>query len=155
MTTFSETICSQVVDLSWLLRLYSFSPLAFPSSYSKPLLVTRILCFLKCLFSLFIYVLNLVAPGARNYRPSFREKKPKTLVFSHTKRAFWACFCEYWVYNFGHGSNLREDLIFFCYFWLQLTSPAPLPSERRKTLLAREVRMMAGCDSLREGGWSQ
>jgi hypothetical protein len=40
-------------------------------------------------------------PGARIYRPSFHEKKPQTLVFSHTKRAFWACFRENWVYNFG------------------------------------------------------
>jgi hypothetical protein len=38
---------------------------------------------------------------ARIYRP---ENKPKTLVFSHTKRAFWACFRENWVYNFGHRS---------------------------------------------------
>jgi hypothetical protein len=29
--------------------------------------------------------------SARIYRPSFCENKPKTLVFSHTKRAFWAC----------------------------------------------------------------
>jgi hypothetical protein len=42
--------------------------------------------------------------GARIYRPSFRENKPKTLVFSHRKRAFWACFRENWVYIFGHRS---------------------------------------------------
>jgi hypothetical protein len=30
----------------------------------------------------------------------FRENKPKTLVFSHRKRAFWACFRENWVYIF-------------------------------------------------------
>jgi hypothetical protein len=34
--------------------------------------------------------------------PRFRENKPKTLVFSHWTRAFWACFLENWVYNFGH-----------------------------------------------------
>jgi hypothetical protein len=34
--------------------------------------------------------------------PRFRENKPKTLVFSHWKRAFWACFRENWVCNFGH-----------------------------------------------------
>ncbi len=34
--------------------------------------------------------------------PRFRESKPKTLVFSHRKRAFWACFANC-VYNFGHG----------------------------------------------------
>jgi hypothetical protein len=33
--------------------------------------------------------------------PRFRENQPKTLVFSHRKRAFWACFRENWVYNFG------------------------------------------------------
>ncbi len=38
----------------------------------------------------------------RNYRPSFHENKPKTLVFSHRKRAFWACLRENWVYKFGH-----------------------------------------------------
>jgi hypothetical protein len=26
--------------------------------------------------------------------PRFHENKPKTLVFSHRKRAFWACFRE-------------------------------------------------------------
>ena len=34
--------------------------------------------------------------------PRFRENKAKPLVFSHRKRAFWACFRENWVYNFGH-----------------------------------------------------
>ncbi len=34
--------------------------------------------------------------------PRFRENKPKTLVFSHWKRAFWACIRENCVYNFGH-----------------------------------------------------
>jgi hypothetical protein len=32
--------------------------------------------------------------SGRIYRPSFSENKPKTLVFSHTKRAFWARFRE-------------------------------------------------------------
>ncbi len=40
--------------------------------------------------------------SAQIYRPSSHENKPKTLVFSHTKRAFWACFRENWVYNFEH-----------------------------------------------------
>ncbi len=40
---------------------------------------------------------------ARIYRPSFHENKPKTLVFSHRQRAFWACFRENWVYKFRHG----------------------------------------------------
>ncbi len=43
-------------------------------------------------------------------RPGFRENKTKTLVFSHWKRALWACFRESWVYNFGHG----------CLDWIQL-----------------------------------
>jgi hypothetical protein len=34
--------------------------------------------------------------------PRFRENKPKTLVFSHRKRAYWACFRENYVYNFRH-----------------------------------------------------
>ncbi len=33
--------------------------------------------------------------------PRFRENKPKTLVFSHRKRALLACFRENCVYNFG------------------------------------------------------
>ncbi len=49
----------------------------------------------------------------RIYRPSFRENKPKTLVFSHTKRAFWACFCENWVYNFGHLSLISKSFPIF------------------------------------------
>ncbi len=47
--------------------------------------------------------------------PLFRENKPKTLIFSHRKRAFWACFRENWVYKFGHrgkgflcGSSVRS-----------------------------------------------
>ncbi len=42
--------------------------------------------------------------------PRFRENKPKTLIFSHRKRAFWACFRENWVYNFGHRRDLREGM---------------------------------------------
>jgi hypothetical protein len=37
-----------------------------------------------------------------------RENKPKTLVFSHRKQAFSACFREYWVYKFGHGSRIPD-----------------------------------------------
>ncbi len=50
--------------------------------------------------------------SARIYRPSFRENEPKTLVFSHTKRAFSACFRENWVYNFGHGSIISGTDLF-------------------------------------------
>jgi hypothetical protein len=42
---------------------------------------------------------------ARIYRPSFRENKPKTLVFSHRKRVFWACFPENRFCKFGHCSK--------------------------------------------------
>ncbi len=51
---------------------------------------------------------NAIVISARIYRPSFHENKPKTLVFSHTKRAFWACFRENWVYNFGHRERLSN-----------------------------------------------
>jgi hypothetical protein len=47
-------------------------------------------------------------PGARIYRPRFHENKPKTLVFSHSKRAFWACFRESRVYNFGHRQRPQK-----------------------------------------------
>jgi hypothetical protein len=46
------------------------------------------------------------------FRPSFRENKPKILVFRNWKRAFWACFREHWVYKFGQRSvNFREPQI--------------------------------------------
>jgi hypothetical protein len=42
--------------------------------------------------------------------PRFRENKPKALVFSHWKRAFWA-FRENCFYNFGHRQySLRNAL---------------------------------------------
>ncbi len=43
--------------------------------------------------------------------PRFRENKPKTLVCSHRKRAFWAWFRENWVYNFGHWSHWSSKKI--------------------------------------------
>jgi hypothetical protein len=48
--------------------------------------------------------------SARIYRPSFCENKPKTLVFSHRKRAFWACFRENWVHKFGHWTFIVQNL---------------------------------------------
>ncbi len=42
------------------------------------------------------------------YRPNVRENKAKTLVFSHWKRAFWACFRENGVYKVGHGSASKR-----------------------------------------------
>jgi hypothetical protein len=41
--------------------------------------------------------------------PVFRENKPKSLVFSHRKRAFSACFRENRVYKFGHGRACRKS----------------------------------------------
>ncbi len=41
-----------------------------------------------------ILCLKLTHPCARNYRHSFRENKPKTLVFYDWIRAFWARFHE-------------------------------------------------------------
>ncbi len=40
--------------------------------------------------------------SARIYRLSFRENEPKNGRFHTLKPAFWACFCEHWVYKFGH-----------------------------------------------------
>jgi hypothetical protein len=33
-----------------------------------------------------------------------------TLVFNHSKRAFWACFRENWVYKFGHKKGWSRTL---------------------------------------------
>ncbi len=41
----------------------------------------------------------------------FRENKPKTLVFSYRKRAFWACFRENCVYNFGQGTRMMDSYV--------------------------------------------
>jgi hypothetical protein len=55
---------------------------------------------------------------ARNYRPSFRENKPNTLVLYDWKRSFWACFRENWVYKFGHrlerSNKSGEQLAYLC-----------------------------------------
>jgi hypothetical protein len=45
---------------------------------------------------------------ARNYRPCFRENKPKVSFSIKKKRAFWACFRENWVYKFGHWCGLKQ-----------------------------------------------
>jgi hypothetical protein len=50
--------------------------------------------------------------------PSFRENKPKTLVFSHTKRAYWACFRENCVYNFGHRFS-RKQAQYACFHLIE------------------------------------
>ncbi len=46
---------------------------------------------------------------ARIHRPSFRENKPKTLVYSPWQRAFCSCFRENWVYKFGHRIHSDPD----------------------------------------------
>jgi hypothetical protein len=43
--------------------------------------------------------------SSRMYRPSFCKNKLKTLVFSHRKWTFWACFRENWVSKFGHSTE--------------------------------------------------
>jgi hypothetical protein len=48
------------------------------------------------------------ATCARIYRPRFRENKPKMLVFTYWKLAFWACFRENWVYNFGQCTHINR-----------------------------------------------
>ncbi len=47
---------------------------------------------------------STITPVAEFIDPRFRENRgsPKTLAFSHRKRAFWACFRENCVCNFGH-----------------------------------------------------
>ena len=63
---------------------------------------------------------------ARNYRPSFRGNKPKTLVLYDWKRAFWAGFRENWVYKFGHWKDLpkyknsTETVLYVTYLVLKL-----------------------------------
>jgi hypothetical protein len=59
---------------------------------------------------------GVLSPVPEFIDPRFRENKPKTLVFSHRKRAFWACFRENCVYNFGHWAvtyNVNGPLNFW------------------------------------------
>jgi hypothetical protein len=62
---------------------------------------------LRVPMNLSLYRANL--SGTRIYRPSFRENKSKTHVFSHRKQAFWACFRENWVYKIGHGYPFSQN----------------------------------------------
>ncbi len=69
---------------------------------------------------------NHLLASARIYRLSFHANKPKTLVFNHWKRAFWACFREYWVYKFGQSPNLLNVLLYTCcIIVLETTTPSP------------------------------
>jgi hypothetical protein len=57
---------------------------------------------------------SILDSSARIYRSSFRETKPKSLVFNDLKRAFCACFRENWVYKFGHrGKNSKITPLVF------------------------------------------
>jgi hypothetical protein len=58
-----------------------------------------------------LMAIDLQPPVPEFIDPRFRENKPKTLVFSHRKRAFWACFRENCVYNFGH-CTIRSSLAY-------------------------------------------
>ncbi len=46
---------------------------------------------------------------ARNYRPCFRENRPKRSFSIEWKRALWARFRENWVYKFGHWPHIPEQ----------------------------------------------
>ncbi len=61
----------------------------------------------RIFYALYIALLISKLFCARIYGPSFRENKPKTLVFFYWKRAFWACFRQNWVYKFGHCTVKR------------------------------------------------
>ncbi len=61
----------------------------------------------NCLFSANVALFSRLT-SARIYRPCFRENKPKMLVFSNGKRAFWASFHENWDYKIGHRSDCHE-----------------------------------------------
>ncbi len=69
------------------------------------------------------YVFILEESSARIYRPAFSWNKPKTLVFSYWKRAYWACFHENWVYYFGHWCTLLEK--YFCILVIIYRSSLP------------------------------
>jgi hypothetical protein len=48
--------------------------------------------------------------SARIYRSRFRENKPKTLVFSHWKQAFWLGFVKTGSINSGTGPSCKKSL---------------------------------------------
>ncbi len=71
--------------------------------FSHPEAVIFMLCSSGYLYSVY-YCVDKYLQVPEFIDPRFRENKPKTLVFSHRKRAFWASFRENCVYNFGHWS---------------------------------------------------
>jgi hypothetical protein len=50
-------------------------------------------------------MLSVEQSSARIQRPSFRENKPKRLVFSHWKPSVFGLFHKNWVYKFRHWSR--------------------------------------------------
>ncbi len=57
----------------------------------------------------------ILQSSARIYKPSFRENKPKTLIFSHAKRPFWACFAKTGSINLGTGfPSIKKPPIYPC-----------------------------------------
>ncbi len=52
-----------------------------------------------------VHLVYHISSRAWIYRPSFRENEPKMLVSNDWKRVFWACFREYWVYEFGQRNQ--------------------------------------------------
>jgi hypothetical protein len=95
----------------WIIFLIPGTQARLPSGPSVFLLAQGCRWFLA--YKIIISIKNMSnKTGARIYEPSFRENKPKTLVFSHRKRVFWAFFRENWVYKFGHGSSFSKNTIF-------------------------------------------
>jgi hypothetical protein len=60
--------------------------------FTEPVLGTKTLVFAKTCPKRSFSIQSETIPEFID--PRFRENKPKTLVFSHSKRAFWACFRE-------------------------------------------------------------
>ncbi len=54
---------------------------------------------------------NLQYFSARNYRPSFRENKPKTLVFNDWIEHFGLVFTNTRVYKFGHRQVKVNEIV--------------------------------------------
>ncbi len=88
----------------------------------------------------------------RIYRPSFRENKPKRLVFQYWKRSFWACFRENWVYKFGH----QRPKSTYIPKVPECLSPrpnwdSPIPSPASECALPQEPKEGGG--GILAGGW--
>jgi hypothetical protein len=51
-----------------------------------------------------------IEPSARNYRASFRENEPKTLVFMTENERFGLVFVKTWSINSGTGIDSEETI---------------------------------------------